>query len=91
MERATPAAEPTTIGLRAVRRRRGHDLPYMRAVQITRFGGPEVTDVIDLPDPVPGDAEQLFDISSSGVHVADTHRDLSRGLPQRGHRTGHWM
>jgi hypothetical protein len=37
----------------------------MRAVQITRFGGPEVMDVVDLPDPVPGDGEQLFDISSS--------------------------
>jgi NADPH:quinone reductase len=45
----------------------------MRAVQITRFGGPEVMDVVDLPDPVPGDGEQLFDISSSGVNFADTH------------------
>jgi len=45
----------------------------MRAVQITRFGGPEVLDVVDLPDPVPGDGEQLFDISSSGVNYADTH------------------
>jgi NADPH2:quinone reductase len=26
----------------------------MRAVQITRFGGPELLDVVDLPDPVPG-------------------------------------
>ena len=26
----------------------------MRAVQITRFGGPEVMDVVDPPDPVPG-------------------------------------
>ena len=24
----------------------------MRAVQITRFDGPEVMDVVDLPDPV---------------------------------------
>ncbi|MCU1607759.1 MAG: Zn-dependent oxidoreductase, NADPH:quinone reductase [Modestobacter sp.] len=44
----------------------------MRAVQITRFGGPEVMDVVDLPDPVPGNGEQLFDISSSGVNFADT-------------------
>jgi hypothetical protein len=40
----------------------------MRAVQITRFGGPEVLDVVDLPDPTPGDGEQLFDISSAGVN-----------------------
>ncbi|MCW2695344.1 MAG: Zn-dependent oxidoreductase, NADPH:quinone reductase [Modestobacter sp.] len=46
----------------------------MRAVQITRFGGPEVMDVVDLPDPVPGDGEQLFEISSSGVNFADTHQ-----------------
>jgi NADPH2:quinone reductase len=46
----------------------------MRAVQITRFGGPEVMDVVDLPDPVPGHGEQLFDISSSGVNFADTHQ-----------------
>jgi NADPH:quinone reductase-like Zn-dependent oxidoreductase len=47
----------------------------MRAVQITRFGGPEVLDVVDLPDPVPGDGEQLFEISSSGIDSADTrHR-----------------
>jgi NADPH:quinone reductase-like Zn-dependent oxidoreductase len=29
----------------------------MRAVEITRFGGPEVLDVVDLPDPVPEDGE----------------------------------
>jgi hypothetical protein len=52
-------------------------LTDMRAVQITRFGGPEVMDVVDLPDPVPGDGEQLFDITSSGVNFADTHHGLS--------------
>ena len=49
----------------------------MRAVQITRFGSPEVMDVVELPDPVPGDGEQLFDISSAGVNLADTHYRLS--------------
>ena len=34
-----------------------HSLTDKRAVQITRFGGPEVMDVVDLPDPVPGDGE----------------------------------
>jgi NADPH2:quinone reductase len=46
----------------------------MRAVQITRFGGPEVLDVVDLPDPVPGDGEQLFDVSTAGINYADTHQ-----------------
>ena len=45
----------------------------MRAVQITRFGGPEVLDVVDLPDPVPGDGEQLYDVSAA-INYADTHQ-----------------
>jgi NADPH:quinone reductase-like Zn-dependent oxidoreductase len=46
----------------------------MRAVQITRFGGPEVLDVVDLPDPVPGDGQQLYDVSTAGINYADTHQ-----------------
>ena len=49
----------------------------MRAVQITRFGGPEVLDVVDLPDPVPGDGELLHEVSSAGVNYADTHHAMS--------------
>jgi NADPH:quinone reductase-like Zn-dependent oxidoreductase len=33
--------------------------------------------VLDLPDPVPGEDEQLLDVSASGVNVADTHDQLS--------------
>ena len=46
----------------------------MRAVQITRFGGPEVLDVVDLPDPTPADGEQLYRVSAAGVNYADTHQ-----------------
>ncbi|WP_104524370.1 Zn-dependent oxidoreductase [Blastococcus atacamensis] len=49
----------------------------MRAVQITRFGGPEVMDVVDLPDRIPGPGQQLHEVSSSGVNFADTHHRLS--------------
>jgi NADPH:quinone reductase-like Zn-dependent oxidoreductase len=49
----------------------------MRAVQITRFGGPEVLDVVDLPDPVPGDGEQLYEVTAAGINFADTHQSLS--------------
>jgi NADPH2:quinone reductase len=31
-------------------------------------------DVVDLPDPTPGEGEQLFDISACGVNYADTHQ-----------------
>jgi NADPH:quinone reductase-like Zn-dependent oxidoreductase len=50
----------------------------MRAVQITRFGGPEVLDVVDLPDPTPGPDQKLYDVSTAGVNFADTHHRLSR-------------
>lgn len=46
----------------------------MRAVQITRFGGPEVLDVVDLPDPVPADGQRLYRVRASGVNYADTHQ-----------------
>ncbi len=49
----------------------------MRAVQITEFGGPEVLNVVDLPDPVPGDGQQLYEVSAAGVYFADTHHRLS--------------
>src|SRR3954464_9299581 len=55
----------------------------MRAVQITRFGGPEVLDVVDLPDPVPGDGQQLYEVSSAGVNFADTHQIENSYLSQQ--------
>ena len=50
----------------------------MRAVQITRFGGPEVLDVVDLPDPVPGDGQQLFDVSTAVVANPDLVKRIAR-------------
>ena len=55
----------------------------MRAVQTTRFGGPEVMDVVDLPDPVPGPGQH--DVSTAGLNFADTHHHLSRNLRVTGH------
>ena len=55
----------------------------MRAVQITRFGGPEVLDVVDLPDPTPGDGEQLYDVTACGVNYADTHQTENSYLSQQ--------
>jgi NADPH:quinone reductase-like Zn-dependent oxidoreductase len=49
----------------------------MRAVQITGFGGPEVRDVVDLPDPTPIDGQQFYEVSSAGVNIADSHHQLS--------------
>ena len=46
----------------------------MRAIQVTRFGGPEVLELVELPDPVPtGDLPRLR-VESAGVNYADTHQ-----------------
>jgi NADPH2:quinone reductase len=55
----------------------------MRAVQITRFGGPEVLDVVELPDPEPGPGQQLYDVSTAGVNFADTHQIENSYLAQQ--------
>lgn len=43
----------------------------MKAVQISRFGGPEVLELIELPAPVPARGEVLVRVSASGVNFAD--------------------
>jgi NADPH2:quinone reductase len=46
----------------------------MRGIQLTEFGGPETLVVSDLPDPVAGDGEVVFDVLAAGVNYADTHQ-----------------
>jgi NADPH:quinone reductase-like Zn-dependent oxidoreductase len=55
----------------------------MRAVQTTRFGGPEVLDVVDIAEPTPGEGQKLYDVSTAGVNYADTHQALSREVAPR--------
>ncbi len=45
----------------------------MKAVQITEFGGPEVLNPAELPDPEPGGGETLVQVRRAGVNFADTH------------------
>lgn len=45
----------------------------MKAIQIQRFGGPEVLEHRDLPDPEPGEGETLVEVARVGVNFADTH------------------
>lgn len=45
----------------------------MKAIQITEFGGPEVLQHVDLPDPEPSDGEVVVEVARSGVNFADTH------------------
>jgi NADPH:quinone reductase len=52
----------------------------IRAVQITRFGGPEVLGIVDVPDATPGDGQQLYDVSTAGLTCADAHHIPTRQL-----------
>jgi NADPH:quinone reductase len=45
----------------------------MRACQIDEFGGPEVLQVLDVPEPEPGEGEVLIKVSRAGMNFADTH------------------
>jgi NADPH:quinone reductase len=45
----------------------------MRATVITRNGGPEVLQIQELPDPVPGDGEVLIRVKAFGINHAETH------------------
>ena len=45
----------------------------MRAIQIKEFGGPEVLQLSDLPDPEPQDGEVTVNVSRAGINFADTH------------------
>jgi putative PIG3 family NAD(P)H quinone oxidoreductase len=43
----------------------------MRAIVITSPGGPDVLQLADVPDPVPGPDEVLIDVAAAGVNRAD--------------------
>lgn len=43
----------------------------MKAIQIDRFGGPEVLELVDVPMPVPGPGEVLVAVRAAGVNFAD--------------------
>jgi NADPH2:quinone reductase len=45
----------------------------MRAIRIERFGGPEVMELVEVPDPEPGDGQVIVDVARAGVNFADTH------------------
>src|SRR4051795_4294344 len=46
----------------------------MHAIQIKEFGGPEVLELVELPDPAPADGFELIDVTAAGVNFADTHQ-----------------
>ncbi len=46
----------------------------MRAIQVREFGGPEVLEVVDLPEPAAPAGRLLLDVHAAGVNYADTHQ-----------------
>ena len=56
----------------------------MKAVEITRPGGPEVLQIVERPDPVPGPGEVLIQVAASGVNRPDLLQRLGRYAPPPG-------
>ena len=59
----------------------------MRAVQLSRHGGPEVLEVVDLPSPQPGAGQVLVEVEAAGVNYMDVYArkaggNYTRPLPQ---------
>ena len=44
----------------------------MKAVVTTRLGGPEVLEIRDVPQPIPGAGEELIHVQACGLNFADT-------------------
>jgi len=45
----------------------------MKAIRVTEFGGPEVLQVTEIPDPVPGPGEVLVRVHAAGVNPVETY------------------
>ncbi|MEU6699439.1 quinone oxidoreductase [Pseudonocardia sp. NPDC046786] len=46
----------------------------MRAVRVTRAGGPDVLEVADVEPPAPGPGEVLVEVGAAGVNYIDTYQ-----------------
>jgi NADPH2:quinone reductase len=45
----------------------------VKAIQIEEFGGPEVLEVTEVPDPEPAEGQVVVDVARAGMNFADTH------------------
>ncbi|SHG51144.1 NADPH:quinone reductase [Jatrophihabitans endophyticus] len=57
----------------------------MRAARFSRFGGPEVLEIVDLPDPHPGPGEVRIAVRAAGVNASDWKKRaglMDEQLPQ---------
>jgi NADPH:quinone reductase-like Zn-dependent oxidoreductase len=43
----------------------------VKAIRVVGFGGPEVLELVDVPEPAPGPGEVLLDVTASGLNWSD--------------------
>lgn len=53
----------------------------MKAIRMTRTGGPEVLEYVDVDDPAPGPRDVLIDVERIGINFIDTY--VRRGMYPR--------
>src|SRR5919197_6540901 len=57
----------------------------MKAVEFSRFGGPEVLEIVDLPEPHPGPGEVRIAVRAAGINASDWKKRqglMDQDLPQ---------
>ncbi|MFF1355102.1 NADP-dependent oxidoreductase [Streptomyces sp. NPDC058297] len=57
----------------------------MKAVRFSRFGGPEVLEIVDLPDPHPGSGQVRITVRAAGINASDWKKRkglMDEELPQ---------
>ncbi|MFC4013006.1 zinc-binding alcohol dehydrogenase family protein [Nonomuraea purpurea] len=56
----------------------------MRAIQFARFGGPEVLEAVELPDPVVGPGQVPVEVEAAGVNFSDVRQIAGHNSPPGG-------
>jgi NADPH2:quinone reductase len=56
----------------------------MKAIEILRFGGPEVLTLVERPDPVPAPGEVLIEVAAAGINRPDLMQREGKYPPPKG-------
>ncbi len=59
-------------------------MPTMQAIEITRFGTPDVLQPVQRPRPQPGPGEVLIKVAASGVNRPDVFQRRGHYAPPPG-------
>jgi len=61
----------------------------MKAVRFSRFGGPEVLEIVDLPDPHPGPGQVRIAVRAAGINPSDWKKRKGLMDPELPQTLGH--